>query len=226
MTVEGVQGEFRRFTSAEVGMLIRYYRDLRGIKRAALAADANVSEKTIERAEAGEGISEDSCRRIARTLEMKDSLFTDEHYIPTPEEATIFANKEEDERRRTHFEIAVNTINGPRDILPLFRCMALLPDERCVADEHLKDFACIKQDMMGCIDLASDVEETNRVEWASNLTKAIREFEGLGYVVKCAMAPYRAGWTCAVLVVFRKPKGTPGTPDTVWLPRTLHKNAM
>ena len=41
MTVEGIQGEFRRFTSAEVGMLIRYYRESRGIKRAALAADVN-----------------------------------------------------------------------------------------------------------------------------------------------------------------------------------------
>jgi ribosome-binding protein aMBF1 (putative translation factor) len=59
-SVEGIRGEYRRLTSPEVGMMIRMSRQLRGIKRAVLAVEARVSEKTVERAEAGEGISADS----------------------------------------------------------------------------------------------------------------------------------------------------------------------
>jgi transcriptional regulator with XRE-family HTH domain len=66
--VDGIRGEYRRLTSTEVGVMIRAFREGQGIKRAVLAADANMSEKTLERAEGGQGISEDSCRRIARAL--------------------------------------------------------------------------------------------------------------------------------------------------------------
>jgi transcriptional regulator with XRE-family HTH domain len=49
-----------------------------GIKRAALAADANMSEKRLERAERGQGISDDSCRRIAPALRLRQDLFIGE----------------------------------------------------------------------------------------------------------------------------------------------------
>jgi len=58
--------------------MIRSFRQEQGIKRAALAADANMSEKTLERAEGGQGISEDSCRRIARALGLQEDVFVGE----------------------------------------------------------------------------------------------------------------------------------------------------
>ena len=58
--VDGIRGEYRRLTSAEVGVMIRAFREGQGIKRAVLAADANMSEKTLERAEGGQCVSEDS----------------------------------------------------------------------------------------------------------------------------------------------------------------------
>jgi transcriptional regulator with XRE-family HTH domain len=73
--IEGLHGDYRRFTSAEVGLTIRLLRRMRGLKRTVLAAEAHVSEKTLERAEAGEGISEDSSRRIARALGTKETAF-------------------------------------------------------------------------------------------------------------------------------------------------------
>src|SRR5258705_173960 len=100
--LQGIRGEFRRFTSAEVGGVIRMFRQLQGLKRAVLAADANVSEKTIERAEAGEGISEVSCRRIARALGMKENAFTDALYIPTLEEVERIQKQNEEKIRQTH----------------------------------------------------------------------------------------------------------------------------
>jgi hypothetical protein len=43
--VDGIRGEYRRLTSAEVGVMIRAFREGQGIKRAVLAADANMSHR-------------------------------------------------------------------------------------------------------------------------------------------------------------------------------------
>ena len=113
--IESLRGEYRRFTSAEVGGVIRMFRESQGIKRAVLATEANVSEKTIERAEGGEGISEDSCRRIARALGMKENAFTDELYIPSPEEAVRIQKQSAEDFQRTHRAVSGTPINAPRD---------------------------------------------------------------------------------------------------------------
>lgn len=117
-----------RFTSLEIGNVIQMLRELQRIKQAVLAADANVSEKIIERAEGGEEISEDSCRRIVRALGVKENALTDELYIPSPGEAARIQKHNADDFQRTHRLVSVTPINGSRDILPLFRCYALIPD--------------------------------------------------------------------------------------------------
>lgn len=67
--------------------MIRMFREGHGIKRAVLAADAHISDKTLERAEAGHAISEESYRRIARVLGPQDDVLVSELFIPAPEEA-------------------------------------------------------------------------------------------------------------------------------------------
>jgi len=204
--IESLRGEYRRFTSAEVGGVIRMFRESQGIKRAVLATEANVSEKTIERAEGGEGISEDSCRRIARALGMKENAFTDELYIPSPEEAVRIQKQSAEDFQRTHRAVSVAPLNAPRDILPLFRCYALIPDEQCVADEHLHDFATLKQALVDYGDISGDLSATEQLEAAEEFVKLVREFEAFGYVVKCEIAAdYRThgdSWPCSVLVAF------------------------
>ncbi len=105
----------------EIGVMIRAFREGQGVKRAVLAAEANMSEKTLERAEGGQGISEDSCRRIARALGLQEDVFVGERYIPAPEEAMRMLEQKDKERRATHSPSAVAELTGVRDVLPLFR---------------------------------------------------------------------------------------------------------
>ncbi len=49
--VTGIKGEYRRFTAVELGEFVRRERESRRVKRASLAVDAKVSEKTLERLE-------------------------------------------------------------------------------------------------------------------------------------------------------------------------------
>ena len=222
-SIEGLHGSYRRFTSAEVGLTIRLLRRMRGLKRTVLAAEAHVSEKTLERAEAGEGISEDSSRRIARALGMKETAFTEELFIPTLEEAARIQQKKDEDLRKTHRSVPVEPVRGPRDVLPLFENYGLFADDMNVADGHLKDFADLKQSLVDYGDISGDLTAPQRVEAAEDVVKDIREFEMLGYVIKVGTArDYRVHgeeWPCSVMAAFRKPTGMLVTPDEVWLPK-------
>jgi transcriptional regulator with XRE-family HTH domain len=222
--IEGLHGNYRRFTSAEVGLTIRLLRRMRGLKRTVLAAEAHVSEKTLERAEAGEGISEDSSRRIARALGMKETAFTEERFIPTLEEAVRLQETKDQELRKTHRSVAVARVGGPRDVLPLFENYGLFADDMNVADGHLKDFANLKQALVDYGDISGDLTAAQRVEAAEGIVKDVREFETLGYVIKVGTARdyqvHGEEWPCSVMAAFKKPTGMLVTPDEVWLPKT------
>jgi transcriptional regulator with XRE-family HTH domain len=157
---------------------------MRGLKRTVLAAEAHVSEKTLERAEAGKGISEDSSRRIARALGMKETAFIEELSIPTLEEAARLQQKKDENLRKTHRPVAIAPVGGPRDVLPLFENYGLFADDMNVGIEHLKDFADLKQSLVDYGDISGGLTASQRVEAAEGVVKDIREFEMLGYVIK------------------------------------------
>jgi transcriptional regulator with XRE-family HTH domain len=230
--VQGLHGEYRRFTAVEVGALIRLNREQRGIKQASLAADAGVSLKTVERAESGEGVNEESCRRIAKALGMQADSFTRELLIPSAEEAVRYLEREEAERKRTHSVLAVKELRSVRDVLTLFGNCAYLADDQCVEEKHLHAFAALKENFTDWADIAGDIPETERVSAAEQLLTEIRAFEALGYVVKGGVVSrYLTGgprdappskFPFTFMVAFKKPKGARDTtPAEVWLPKKM-----
>jgi transcriptional regulator with XRE-family HTH domain len=225
INVAGVRGEYRRLTSMEVGVLIRAFREGRGINRAVLAADANMSEKTLERAEGGQGISEGSCRRIARALGLQEDLFVGEKYIPGPEEALRLLEQKDNERRTTHTPSAVAEFKGVRDVLPFFRADGFLADDQNIAEQDMEAFADLKESWWEWNAIASDIGQSELVRGAQSFLAEIRSFEERGYVLKLCLAnrSYKDGTPVemAVLVAFKKSKGSVGTPEEVWLPKRV-----
>jgi hypothetical protein len=222
--VTGVHGEYRPLTALEVGLLIRMVRDQQRIKRAVLAASANVSEKTVERAEAGSGISEECRRRIACALGMKEGALTEPLFIPTPEEFERMQQQGLEELKRTHRSQPVQEITGVRDVLSLFGQCALFADNSNVEEDDLGAFAEFQQLLSDWSDIASDIPAPGRVEAAREVLDSIRGFEARGYQVKWAVTDqYRVGgeapFPCAVVVAFKAGAGRARPPDAVWLPR-------
>jgi transcriptional regulator with XRE-family HTH domain len=223
--VNGIRGEYRRLTSAEVGLMIRMIREAQGIKRAALAADANMSEKTLERAESGRGISEESCCRIARALGIREDTFVNELYVPGgPEEAERMLKERDDQLRATHQQHPVLELKGARDVLPLFRAHFFYADDQNVAEGDMVAFAGLKDSWWEWNMIASDISESELVQGAQGFLAEVRSFESLGYVVKAGTSERHYNGTAvpvAVLVAFKKPRGTTGTADAVWLPKQM-----
>lgn len=234
-SVCGIQGEYRRFTPREVGLFIRDCREQMGLKRLAVAAEAGLTEKTLERAEAGKGVSEDSCRRIAIALGLKPDTFTGKMFVPNPVTQEEFEQNErrlKEEWERTHDAIAVLCLHEVRDVLPFFGTCGLVADNDCISDQHLEAFASLKQNFVDWSDVSGEVSEAARIAGARNVLEGVREFEALGYVVKGTVVeryviggrdPKRPSkWPMSFIVAFKKPKGTRDTtPAEVWLPKRL-----
>jgi transcriptional regulator with XRE-family HTH domain len=153
--------------------MIRLFREGQGIKRAALAADANISEKALERAEGGQRISEDSCHRIARALGLQGCLRRRE-VCPGSRRSHADAPAKGQGTSATQSPSAVAEFEGLRDVLPLFRAYGLLADDQSVADQDMEAFANLKESWWEWNAIAPDIgqPEWSRAPRASWLTSA------------------------------------------------------
>lgn len=178
-SVRGIEGEMRQFTPSEVGLVIKVCRKSMGLKREVLAAFARVTDKTIQRAEAGERVCERSSRRIAGALGLPPDTFTKQRFMPHP------ASPEENQRRErvlkeaweeVHLAITVRDLRDVRDVIPLFGSGAVWVDDSNVAEEHRQKFKALEQVIAGAND-----------QVAEDVLARIREVEARGYVVKGAL---------------------------------------
>jgi transcriptional regulator with XRE-family HTH domain len=229
--VDGIHGEYRRFTSDEVGRLIRWYREHLDIKRAVLAAAANMSEKTLERAEAGQGISEEYVRRIARALGIDGEILVSELFVPafTPDEVERFWRRRIEDLDAKYSRMVVAELKGVRDALKLFNANALLADDKHVAEQDMLAFAELKQSCMDSGDVGCEMEEQQLVQAGQSFLAEVRSFEQRGYVLRYGVTQGflsdKTPYSLAVLVAFRRPMGTAGTPVEVLLPKKMLNSA-
>src|ERR1035437_216027 len=83
---ETKNGEFRTLTAQEFGNLVAMFRKALHWKQINLAYEAGIDERTIQRVEAGQQVSDDTRRQIARTFKLPEDEFLKPRYVPTEEE--------------------------------------------------------------------------------------------------------------------------------------------
>jgi transcriptional regulator with XRE-family HTH domain len=224
--VEGIRGEYRKLTPLEIGMIVKLFRHGRDIKRAVLAADSSVSEKTLERVEAGQVVSEDSYRRIARAMGLKEDAFVKEEYVPTPEEALEQQEREQAEFAANHTKVAVAPLTDPRQLLALFGCHSNITNDRLVAAEDLELTTEFKEAFRDWSDIAAELPDTERLKAAGSLLDQAHTIERAGYAVYVGETDrYRIGSSrtrMSVVVFFPKPTGSrQELPNEIWLPKRM-----
>jgi transcriptional regulator with XRE-family HTH domain len=224
--IEGIRGEYRKPTPVEIGILVRALRDQRGIKRAALAADAHISEKSLERIEGGVGVRDETYRRIARALGFNGKAFITAAYIPTIEELAEQFRREQEEIRQTHNSVAVEALSDPRQLLHLFQSEAMIVDDHHVASKDLDAVAAFKDNLRDWSDIAADIPETARLDAARQLLADARTIERSGYEIRVGMTErYGMKGTrlkMGVVAFFATgPTAAQPSPAEVWLPKKM-----
>jgi transcriptional regulator with XRE-family HTH domain len=224
--VEGIRGVYRRLTPVEVGMIVRLYRHTHEMKRAALAAQAHVSDKTLERLESGVPVRADSYRRVAAALGLEEDTFVKDEYIPTPDEYLEKQEREQANFHNSHTKVSVAPLTDPRQLLAMFGSHSSIADDHKVAVEDLELVASFKENFRDWSDIASELAETARLEAAKSLLEEARIIDRVGYVVSVGMTDRYsisgAKVNMSILVFFPRPtRSGERLPDEVWLPKKM-----
>ncbi len=177
-------GEYRKFTPAEIGELVKLSRTNAEIKQVTLAVRANVSVRTIQRIEHGEKVDDGSLRDVAAALGLDSDLFTRVNFLPDWEKLVAEA-----EKMRSKLLVAeARPLSSWRD----FEIICRRVHGHTVDDTNLKDSfaerAAELRDYLGdCIDISDEVSSSGMISSYKEMMEIVTEIEAGGYVARYAV---------------------------------------
>src|ERR1039457_284908 len=180
MQPETKTGTFKRLGPHEVAAIVKIARTNREWKQFALAHEAGVTERTIERVEAGKRVSDETLQKIAKALSLAEGVFTDPIYCPSQEELAAIARKAKEDYTHT----PMHDLSSPRDLENVLGAHAYLVDGTAVDDELADDIAAVRDQVQDCGDLYDDVSYTEKLGFCRELLTMIREIEAHGYTTR------------------------------------------
>lgn len=136
-----------------------------GLKQLALAQDAGVTERTIERIEAGIAVSDETLRKIAKALKLAENLFIESTYCPSEEELTAQIEKIQDEHTLTE----LHELSAARELENVMGLHGHLIDASAVSDTLADSIASLRDQVRDWGDI---LEEISVVEKLANAMSA------------------------------------------------------
>ena len=111
-----------------------------GWKQFALADEAGVTPRTIERVEAGERVSEETLNKIEKALKFGEGALKKASYWPSDEELAAIVKKTKEDYTHT----SLNDLSGACDLQNILSASAYLVDGTAAADELAESIAAVK----------------------------------------------------------------------------------
>jgi transcriptional regulator with XRE-family HTH domain len=182
--VHGIKGEYRELTPKEIGDFVRRYRTLYGTKRLSLADQAGVSEKSLERLESSNKVSEEVYRKVAVAIGQPAEAFLGPRYIPTRAEAVEKAILSFQKWNEEYLTTEMRPFSDERDMRRVLETEALIFDDGPLKTDALDAAAHFKQNLSDWKDIFSGVDEPDKLQAARSLTEELRSIERLGYVAR------------------------------------------
>jgi transcriptional regulator with XRE-family HTH domain len=178
------RGEFREPTPQEIARLVRTWREMRGDGQAGLAFQAEVHERTIQRLERGERVSQLVLRQVAVALGFEPDAFIGPRTILSPEEALEQLEKEATAFFEQYEVVEIQPVEGLRSIEAIFADDALHVDDSRIEDTDLHAVAEIKDLLSDWKCIYEEKGATKRLEINQTILESIRSFEAKGYVAR------------------------------------------
>ena len=173
------KSEPRKFTDAEVAIVIKVFRLERGWTQEVLAELCRVDVRTIQRAERGDGVGEGSLRAIARELGFTDKDFLNkDHRIPTPEEVDAATAKFEKE----HLILETTVATSARELANVYEgsfADVSNPDTSLSADAA-DEYAALVDFLHDYRDLTGEIGEVEKVDLSKSLQEILDRVHATG----------------------------------------------
>jgi transcriptional regulator with XRE-family HTH domain len=174
------KGEYRNLTPQEIGTWVATFRKMMDWKQLTLALEAGVHERTVQRIERGEKVDDESLRKIAKALRLRDPGFLGPRYIPTQEELQAQAEK-------MHKEL---TVIEARSLSTIKDCEAVLGgDGNIVHDSAMPEgmadqVAALRDQMTDSGDIWSELSNTEKLEACRSFLAEVQKIEEQGFKIR------------------------------------------
>ena len=176
------RGEYRCLTAAEIGGHVAFVRkEVLGWKQLALAVEAGVTERTVQRVERGERVSDETLQKIALGLRLPENAFVGPRYVPTVQEAAEKAAKALTEVFQARKLVDVQPVTQANDVDQILGAQVWLIDDDAVTEPACELAASLKEVVRDWGDLYSGLSPLERRKACLGVLETIQEIEGRGY---------------------------------------------
>jgi transcriptional regulator with XRE-family HTH domain len=193
-------GTYRRLAPAEVAWMVKELRTHFGLKQLALAQDAGVTERTIERIEAGIAVSDDTLRKVAKALKLSENAFTQATYCPSDEELATQVKKIRDE----HTVTDLHDLSEARQLENLMGQHGHLIDGSALVDSLADSMAALQDTMQDWGDIFGEISAADKLAACRQVLALVREIEGQEYAARWGRYTTADKCSVGVLVFFRR----------------------
>ena len=150
-------------------------------KQLALAHEAGVNVRTIERIESGDGrTSAETLAKIAKALKLPEGFFIEPGYWPSAEELEARARK----AKEIYTTTQLHPVARPLDLENVLNAIAYLIDGDAVEEGLADDVASLKDQIQDWGDIYSDLPNSSRLQCCRDLLATIRDIEAHGYTAQ------------------------------------------
>ncbi len=194
------KGTFRCLTPEEIGDAVVRFRKARGMKQITLAYEAGrIQERTIQRLERGELVSEDTLRKVAKALRLDENAFVGPRYVPTQEE--VLQNAE-------RFLAEVQVIDA-KELTAVHDCAALFTAHTYLVDDtnaptHAAEIAAFKDQLQDWGDIYSSISHTERLSACESVLGNVRAISAAGYQLLYGVYETEEKFRVATVVILPK----------------------
>lgn len=207
------EATWRRLKPAEIGQIVKSFREMLGWKQITLAHEARTTERTIQRLEAGDRMSEQTMRLIAKAFKL-----TDEDYFVKPQE---MPTKGEIERRVAEWhkqfvmiDVSEATGQGLVDLI-LASSSFVLDHPRPENLEQKDAIGALLDNIMDWDGILRTVSPSERLDAAGDFDRMVRELNKEGCAAFTASRQVRFNfkdgkpWDTSIGYVLIRPRGEP-----------------
>jgi transcriptional regulator with XRE-family HTH domain len=192
-------GTYQRPAPKDIAFMVKELRAYFGWKQLALADEAGVTERTVERIEAGITVSDDTLRKVARALKLREGAFTEPSYCPSEAELMAEVKKIRDQ----HTVTELHDLSEARDLENVMGQHGHLIDGSAVEDSLAEAVASLQDLVRDWGDIFGDLQQSEKLGACRSVLESIREIEARGYKARWGRYTTDDKFTVGVLVFFK-----------------------
>jgi transcriptional regulator with XRE-family HTH domain len=205
-------GTYKRPTPETIAFSVRMLRSQLGWKQFALADEAGVNIKTIERIENEKKVSNENLRKVAVALKLREGAFVDPSYEPSEMELVeLSAQVAQMIEGTTNVEL--NDFSDPRDFEKLLSAHAHNIDTSALDQSLAEEAARLTDNVIDYGNAHSDLSQLDRLKAYQELLTDVRQIESRGYTARWAVYQTEDDFGVGLIAFNAYP---PGPPPGMW----------